>query len=366
MCQNKCSICLKVFDHNWRLERHLNRKNKCKAPTITQNEMNLCFNMLTDELKITKNDLEDTKTDLLETKNDLKETKNIVSYIVNQDKVADDLKFSCEYCKSKFSFEGSLKRHENICKEKIDNIAIYEKQLGVKKSVHNNLTCRFCLQKLATQPAYSRHMNKGCKEKYKYEMKLQKEVTEMRKEAAAHVINNTHNGHVININLPPMNAFGNENLDYITTKLLIKELENCKEIKQADVSSLIDRFTKLIHAHPAHPENHNVLFKSLNSGFARVYTTSGFQDQQSTEVQDGIIQNVHKLIQTKGCDEYDYDGKGDLADVLDDIDINYGILDENIKERTNTRVLSKCRNTVKAALHSNKDEITSTHNLIEG
>ena len=149
-------------------------------------------------------------------------------------------------------------------------------------------------------------------------------------------------------------------------KIIIKELKNCKAINQSDVSSIVDRFTKLIHANPAHPENQNVLFKSLNSGYARVYTGNGFQEQQATDVQDGIIQNVHKLIQKK-ADDYEYkdDVNDKFADVLDDIDVNYGVLDENIKEGTNTRALGKCRNTVKAALYSNKEEIGSTHNLIE-
>ena len=54
-----------------------------------------------------------------------------------------------------------------------------------------------------------------------------------------------------------------------------------------------------------------------------------------------------------------------MIERLDDIDVNYGVLDENIKEGTNTRTLGKCRNTVKAALHSNKEEILTTQNLIE-
>ena len=57
--------------------------------------------------------------------------------------------------------------------------------------------------------------------------------------------------------------------------------------------------------------------------------------------------------------------KDSFADVLDDIDVNYGKLDSDIKEGTNTRALGKCRNTVKAVLHSNKEEIESTHTLIE-
>ena len=196
----------------------------------------------------------------------------------------------------------------------------------------------------------------------------------IRKEAAQNIqhhttnVNGDHNMNIVmNIHKIDMNPFGKENLDYITTKLLIKELQKCKAIEQADVCGIVDRFTKLIHANPAHPENQNVLFKSLNSGFASVYTENGFQDQQATEVQDGIIQNVHKLIQTKGCDEYDYnEGVQDtFADVLEDIDVNYGKMDENMKEGTNTRALGKCRNTVKAVLHSNKEEIGSTQNLIK-
>ena len=141
--------------------------------------------------------------------------------------------------------------------------------------------------------------------------------------------------------------------------------DSCKSIQQSDVSCIVDRFTKLIHANPAHPENQNVLFKSLNSGFARVYRRDGFQDEHSTEVQDTIIQNVQKLI-TKGCDEYDYSNtKDEFAEVLDDIDVNYGKLNEELVDGNSTRSLSKCRNTVKAALHSSKEEISSTKNLIE-
>ena len=197
-------------------------------------------------------------------------------------------------------------------------------------------------------------------------MELQKKVLDRRKEASVQII--SHGDHAMNIiiNMPKieMNPFGQENLDYITTKLLIKELQSCKAIQQADVSSIVDRFTRLIHANPAHPENQNVLFKNLNSGYARVYRENGFQDEQSTEVQDTIIQNVQKLIQTKGCDEYNYNSKSDFADVLDDIDQNYCKVGDTIDEGVGSRALSKCRNTVKAVLHSNKDEITTTQNLI--
>ena len=355
----ECERCHKCFKNNWELQRHSNRKNKCTEKKICKTNIEEKIYILGTEINTLGNEVEETKKQLTElNKKYTEENNNIIK---------------CLHCTKSFNFRSNYTKHLKVCKGKNDNISIYERELNLTPEEVENLSCRFCGTSFSLQSCYSRHMNTGCKDKILYESDLRERVLENRRKAAeqkAQIINNNNhyeNHNIININLPPMNAVGSENLDYITTKLLIKELKNCKEIKQSDVSSIVDRFTKLIHANPAHPENHNVLFKSLNSGFAKVYTENGFQEQQATEVQDGIIQNVHKLIQTKGCDEYEYkdDVNNKFADVLDDIDVNYGVLGENIKEGTNTRALGKCRNTVKAALYSNKDEIGSTHNLIE-
>ena len=363
--EHKCSTCKKSFQYKYLLEKHYNRKIQCKEPSINphSNDEFLCnkINLLDDKLQETSNELK-------ETQNDLHDTKQTIDEISKKMDIETDSCILCLFCNKKFNTSKNLRRHIKVCKNKIDNIAIYERELRINIPKTNPLQCRFCFATYTKQPNYSRHMNAGCKERYEYELQLQKTVLNRRKEASAQIIhNNTHNGNNIIINMPKieMNPFGQENLDYITTKLLIKELENCKAIQQADVSGIVDRFTKLIHANPAHPENQNVLFKSLNTGFARVYRQNGFQDEQSTEVQDTIIQNVQKLIQTKGCDEYDYNSKSEFADVLDDIDINYGKLNESLEDGMNTRTLGKCRNTVKAALHSNKDEIITTQNIIE-
>ena len=369
---NQCSKCQKTFKHQYLLDRHYNRKNKCKVPPADQLSQNEILNekivSLDSKLKNTNIELQDTKTKLKETE---QKVTNLFSHIdpATQDK-------TCKFCLKTFTLRTNLTRHLNSgrCRMKNDNVSIYERELGIKIPESEHLRCRFCNIELGSDTSYSRHINSECKEKKLYEKKLEKQVIERRREASAQIINNNNNnsnnntiGNNIIINIPKieMNPFGQENLDYITTKLLIKELENCKAIQQADVSGIVDRFTKLIHANPAHPENQNVLFKSLNTGFARVYRQNGFQDEQSTEVQDTIIQNVQKLIQTKGCDEYDYNSKDEFADVLDDIDVNYGKLNDQLEDGTNTRTLTKCRSTVKAALHSNKEEILTTHSLIE-
>ena len=357
MSKTTCIRCLKVFKQQWQLERHYNRKTKCTEPI---NEVERTTGKL--ERKVTELDNE-----IQETKNELHDTIQTIDEInkkINEQTNLND-KIKCLFCDKIFNSTKNARKHIKVCKSKIDNIAIYERELGIEVQETSKLTCRFCSITYTKQTNLTRHMNAGCKERYKYELELQKTVINRRKEASAQIINGDHATNII-INMPKieMNPFGQENLDYITTKLLIKELENCKAIQQADVSGIVDRFTKLIHANPAHPENQNVLFKSLNAGFARVYRPNGFQDEQSTEVQDTIIQNVQKLIQTKGCDEYDYNSKTEFADVLDDIDVNYGKLNESLEDGMNTRTLGKCRNTVKAALHSNKKEIITTQNLI--
>ena len=162
-----------------------------------------------------------------------------------------------------------------------------------------------------------------------------------------------------------MNSFDSTNVDYITTKLLLKELQKHKALDFNGIGGIVDSFTKLIHANPAHPENHNVMFKSLNSGFARIYNGQGFEDRQSTEVQDKIIQQVGTLFTSKVLDEHNYDAKDKMTDVLDELESEWGERTDDLKNKDNTRALSQCRNTVKAALHSKKDEIGLTHQLIE-
>jgi len=344
--QHICLRCKKEFKHTYLLRRHYKRIITCKEPISEAISLN----------KILENKVKELDLKLNET-------------IEKVEKLTEDLNKSnikCSYCLMSFTTQAHLTRHNlGRCKEKNDNICIYERELCIEQPKHIKFTCRFCSLTLSTSQSYSRHMIVVCKEQKKYEAELKEKVLNNRIKASAQIINTNNIQNIININLPSMNPFGYENLDYITTKLLIKELDNCKQIQQADINSIIDRFTKLIHANPAHPENHNVLFKNLNSAFARVYTKNGFQDQQSTEVQDEIIQQVHKLIQKTGCDGYNYEGNSEFADILDDIDINYGKLEEEIKDGINTRALSKCRNTIKAALHSNKNEIMITQNIIE-
>ena len=342
---HKCSVCLKEFKQNYLLQRHYNRKTKCKEPVVEMKKTNDLLEKKINELDI---ELKETKIQVDKIQNKI----NSKTTICNKEH-----SYKCKYCFKTFSFQNSLSRHLNrgFCSEKNDNISIYQRELQITPTKNENLTCRYCSFIFTTPQAYSRHINKSCNEKKRYESDLKERVLENRRAAAANITNNNTN---INIIMPQMKAFGNENLDYLTTKSLLKELEQYSNTN--DIGKIVNKFTKLIHANPAHPENHNVLFKSLNSGYAQVYTNNGFEDQQATTVQDDIFQKVHMLLSTKGFDHCN----NEFLDVVDEIDSNYGELMEEVKEGKSTRPLSKCRNAIKAALHTHSNEIEQTHKLM--
>ena len=206
-----CEKCLKTFKYPYLLQRHQKRKNKCRSIEVPYSE----------EVEKRINTLEDKVEKLQENL----ETNNFELY-------------KCQYCHEKFSRSDSLARHlsKRRCRSKNDNVEIYERELGIEKPNSKPLTCRFCNITYTKQQAYSRHMNSDCKGKMKYEHELEKRVLKNRKEVAASIsINGDHNNNTTNntvnnnIYLPPMNAFGSENLDYITTKMFIKQIELCKD-----------------------------------------------------------------------------------------------------------------------------------------
>jgi len=312
----------------------------------------------------------------------IEKLKDNINTKTNADKKDNGLK--CRHCSKEFSEQRNLTKHiqENRCGGRNDNIQIYERELGIEKPVDIPLTCRFCNIYFTKQSSYSRHMNSECRDKIKYEHELEKRVLYNRKNLADsvsingnHNNNNSHNtvtNNNNNIYLPQMNAFGYENLDYITTKMLLKQIELCKNF--TDITETVKTFTKLIHAHPAHPENHNVLLKGNNSAFADVYNGDQFEQSNALVVEDQILRNVGKLLLHKKneyCDEYTKKEKKiptnvetdliKLEEAIDD-NINNELFRDNVADTS--RNLTTYRNTVKAALISKRSEIQSTQELI--
>ena len=155
-------------------------------------------------------------------------------------------------------------------------------------------------------------------------------------------------------------------MDYITSKALSQALHQCKELTPHSINFIMDKFTMFLHANPAHPENQNVMFKSLNSGYAQIFDGDKFIDKQATDVQDKIIQNVGKMVGTTCDDMAMKEVKEEIVDVFEEIDQTLADRGNDIENGNNTRKLGKCRNMVKATLHTNKEDIEITQNLSNG
>lgn len=345
---HSCKRCGKNFQYSYLLQRHLHRKKKCE---INENVLDLEKN-----IEIITNELEDTK---IAVDNLTKKVNDHCENTLN--------KLKCRFCDRNFSIRGNLLKHIKICKFSLDNIYIYERELNIHpENPSKNLNCRYCEQSFTNKSSYSRHMTKGCKAKDDYEKELKEQVLDNRRQIAEQTINNTTNNNTTNnnihIHLPQMRAFGNENLDYITTKLLIKELEQFKENSQ--INNLISKFTEIIHANPAHPENQNVLMNSVNAHWSKVFNGYVYENRQSEDVQDQILQNISTLVQRKTDDCFRKQIEG-VSDIMDELDEKLTHEVDNIDGAYKSKKLVQYRNGVKHALFNNKNQIETTIQIID-
>ena len=206
----------------------------------------------------------------------------------------------CKYCKKTMATIYTKHRHENTCKYKDDYVRNLELQLDVEVEYeYSNDTCRFCGKTMHTNNLY-RHEN-SCKEKEVYKTKLQNMLKAHNARQGNVTINNNtinntynHNGdnnNTINITLRP---FGNENLDYITPKYIMRLMDKakCQFTGEAEKLRFATLMYKAIHGNPEHPENHNMLIPSLKGSNALVYTDEGFEHIHRRVAEDQVCTTI--------------------------------------------------------------------------
>lgn len=146
---------------------------------------------------------------------------------------------SCKNCGKSFIHKSSLSKHKLSCKSEIvSDSKIFEKTL-------ENQRLRFEQEKMHLQNKIDKLMNHEKDERNNIN----------------NITNNIHTQNNVNIQI---NAFGNENLDYITEEFVLK----CLEKMYSSLPSLIER----IHFDPNHPENHNVKIPSKTLSHATILT----------------------------------------------------------------------------------------------
>jgi hypothetical protein len=126
---------------------------------------------------------------------------------------------------------------------------------------------------------------------------LKNENTELRKEIEQlknniHIENQTNNNIENQTNHIIINCFGNENLGYITDKVVL----HCMSKIYGSIPLLIEK----IHFDPEHPENHNVQIPNKKLPHAKIMNNKKeWQIVQKKDAIDSMIDNGYNILDEK-------------------------------------------------------------------
>ena len=248
-----CHRCQQEFPFQWRLDRHLARKNPCK-------ERN--------------------------------------AHLGTSDAHMRTCNYNCTYCNKDCKRSNNKSRHESSCALKDDYVRNMEIQLGIPLPEFSNTTCRFC--KFEYKTKLGRHQL-TCKAKQEYRAKLEKQLEEKHAQFSAQTINNTTNNNCTTNNVTVhMNAFGKENLEYVTRNVILKLCRKANLLNE-----IIPRLARQIHCNPEHPENHNIVVSNLRAPYARVYDGENYKVESIKDIIDKVMDNVTGLLTDQQCDDED-------------------------------------------------------------
>ena len=200
-------------------------------------------------------------------------------------------KFYCKDCHCFFSKKQSYECHliSNKHKMRISNDKI---------KLHK---CSICEQTFAHLSGLYRHRSK-CKEKNNDVSKidiLETEIQELRQKIEdleksktnANNIQNienqniTNNNNNIKINI---NCFGNENMDYITDKVILQ----CISKVYGSIPMIIER----IHFDPEHPENNNIKIPNKKLPHAQIMTDDKWKFADRSDTIHSMIDNGYNIL----------------------------------------------------------------------
>lgn len=172
--------------------------------------------------------------------------------------------FECTVCVKKFSRKYHLDRH----------IATKKHKDTLENKSKKTFTCLFCTNSFSHASTRSKHQT-ICKiknmvplEEYEILIKekdaMKKQIEELllsQNNQITHNNNNNHNNIGTQVNIT-INAFGKENLDYITDKQCMKIVNQ--------VFNSIPAAAQIVFFNPEHPENHNIKIPNKKEPYAMI------------------------------------------------------------------------------------------------
>ena len=173
-----------------------------------------------------------------------------------------DLLYICSICKKHFSHSSSLYRHRVKCKE--------EEEVKEIPKIDLETEIRELRKKIEDL------------EKTKQNIKNQNN-TNIQKQDNTNI--KTQNNIIIN-------CFGNENLDYITDKVIL----HCIDKIYGAIPLLIEK----IHFDPEHPENHNIQIPNKKLPHAKIMNNkSEWQFVNKKDAIDTMVDNGYNILDEK-------------------------------------------------------------------
>lgn len=212
--------------------------------------------------------------------------------------------FECKDCVLKFHRKYHLDRHIDTKKHK-DKL---ERDKVVNANLTKTFPCSFCTKVFVHASSRSKHQS-VCKMKTMVSIKevealrsqFEKEKEAMQKQIEDLLLSsktnhiNTNIGTQVNINI---NAFGNENIDYIDDKSILA----CIDRVYRSIPSLLEK----IHFDPEHPENHNIKITNKKLPYASVMgVNQKWKTVDRKDAIDTMVSNGYNLLDEKYTENKD-------------------------------------------------------------
>lgn len=204
----------------------------------------------------------------------------------HKDRINENTEFFACNCGKKYIYKNSLVIHQKACPHMVAEETVQNKLQNIEQLLHEE-QLRNKLEK--------EELNR------KLELLLKKcEHPPLPPSSAQITNNNTTNNNTTNTNSHnttnnlnlQINAFGQENLDYITDGIL----HNCVNRVFESIPTLIEK----IHFDPAHPENHTIKIPNKKLPHASVMSKDKeWKLMNKHDVIDNIMNNGYNMIDDK-------------------------------------------------------------------
>ena len=240
-----CSRCGYNTNNRTYFKKHLNRKYICN-PVL--NDMNIT--KIKEKYNI--NESENMKYKY--------QNKNMTKTTQIQYKVTK--KYNCELCNTQFTTRQAKFRHKKLyCKKKKETYTTnLEKENEKLKQENEKLINIFNQLKLDKK-------------------QIMKDVEKMILNTRPQKINN-YNTNTINNNII-INNYGEENIDYITDKILTKLIKH--------PNSCVSKLINLKHFHPSHPENRNIRITNKKLPYAEIRKEHEWKLRKKEDILEELI-----------------------------------------------------------------------------